>query len=33
MGDVGVMQTTYLHRLINAPVSLKDGFSVVAPIS
>lgn len=24
---------TYLHRLINALVSLKDGFSVVAPMS
>lgn len=33
MGEAGMMLTTYLHRLINAPVSLKDGFSVVAPIS
>lgn len=28
--DIGV---TYRHRLSNAPFSLKDGFSVVAPMS
>jgi hypothetical protein len=33
MHDGWCLRVPYLHRLSNAPFSLKDGFSVVVPMS